>query len=114
VFIHFDRWGDGVRVFVTAPALQQVDPDGAGAAVVTARLNELNRRHRFAKWLFDDGTLLAVHDLLGDHLHRDELLNAVYSLAGAAQDAADELAEDSGGLRYGDLVEVEDFEVDDD
>jgi hypothetical protein len=112
VFIHFSAWHDRIRVYLTAPALQDIDPAEAGGAVVVAKLNELNRSHRFAKWLFDDGTLLAVHDLLGDDLQKSELLNAVYALASAATAVAEELADETGGIRYAEACGIE-LEVED-
>ncbi len=111
VFIHFDRWGDRVRIYLTAPALQDIDPESAGGAAASAALGGLHRSHRFVKWLFEDGTLLAVHDLLGDDLQRSELLNAVYALASAAHNAADRFGEETGGLRYSEYYELEQDEI---
>jgi hypothetical protein len=114
VFVHFDCVGDHVRVLLTSPALQELDPEDAGYAVLLNELNDLNASHRFVKWLIDDGTtLLGVHDLLGDTLQAPELLNAVYAMAGAANGAAERFADATGGRRYADAVELA-FEVEED
>jgi len=113
VFIAFADWQDGVAITVTSPVLQDIDPEGPGAALALNRLNELNRSHRFVKFVFDDGTLLAVCDLLGDSLQARELLNAVYVVAAAADSLDDPLLDDIGGKRYEDILEeTEDVEED--
>jgi hypothetical protein len=67
------------------------------------------------KWVFDDGRLIAAVDLLGDDLQASELSNAVYALAEAVDEVADELEEHVGGVRYGSLFEdeFEEAEVED-
>jgi hypothetical protein len=115
VFIHFDEWQKYVRVALTSPVLQQLDREDAGYVVAMNRVNELNRRHRFVKWTLDGEVLLVAHDLLGDTLDADELVNAVYSVAGAAANAADELEDATGGWRYDEMVdELELSEVEED
>jgi hypothetical protein len=113
VFIHFEQRGDAVRIFLTSPALQRLDPEDPGYALVLNRLNELNRRHGFVKWIVDDGTLMAVHDLLGDHLQAGELLNALGAMTTAVQEAVKELADEVGGERYAEAVARELEEIED-
>jgi hypothetical protein len=114
VFIHFDQFGEHVRIYLTSPALQQLDPEDAGYAVLLNAVNDLNLSHRFAKWVInDETTLLGVHDLLGDSLQAGELLNAVYALASAADDTATRYADATGGIRYAAATGVFD-EVEDD
>jgi hypothetical protein len=115
VFVHFDLWHDEPRVYLTSPALQQLDPEDAGYAVALNRLNELNLRHRFVKWTVTDGVLFAVHDLLGTTLQAGELINAVMSIAGAVHNACEELEDVTGGLRYDEIIaDVELSDVEDD
>jgi hypothetical protein len=105
VFINFMPWRDGVSVTVSSPVLQDIDPTDPGAAVALNRLNELNLTHRFLKFVFDDGALVAIYDLLGDRLQATELLNAVYCIAAAADHLDDELIEEIGGKRFEDVLE---------
>jgi hypothetical protein len=98
-------WREGVSIIVSAPILQDIDPTAPGAAVALNRLNELNLNHRFLKFVFDDGTLMAIYDLLGDRLQATELLNAVYCVAAAADHLDDELIEEIGGKRFEDVLE---------
>jgi hypothetical protein len=111
VFIAFTPWREGVAITVTAPILQEIDGSSPGAAVLLNRLNELNLNHRFLKFVYDDGALVAVYDLLGDRLQATELLNAVYVVAAAADHLDDELVDEIGGKRFEDVLEeLEDVE----
>lgn len=110
VFVSFHEWQDGVAITVSSPIVQDIDESGPGAAVMLNTLNELNRSHRFLKFVYDDGTLLAVCDLLGDALQAKELLNAVFIVAAAADELDDTLVEQVGGKRYEDLLEELDVE----
>lgn len=111
VFIAFTPWRDGVAITVSAPILQEIDQASPGAALLLNRLNELNMDHRFLKFVYDDGALVAVYDLLGDRLQAAELLNAVYLVAAAADHLDDELVDEIGGMRFEDVLEeIEDIE----
>ena len=111
VFIAFTPWRDGVAITVSAPILQEIDQASPGAALLLNRLNELNMDHRFLKFVYDDGALVAVYDLLGDRLQAAELLNAVYLVAAAADHLDDQLVEEIGGMRFEDVLEeIEDIE----
>jgi hypothetical protein len=114
VFINFMPWRDGVSITVSAPVLQDIDPSAPGAAVALNRLNELNMNHRFIKFVYDDGALMAIYDLLGDRLQATELLNAVYVVAAAADHLDDELIDEIGGKRFEDVLEeIEEMEEED-
>jgi hypothetical protein len=114
VFITFMPWRDGVSITVSSPILQDIDATAPGAAVALNRLNELNLNHRFLKFVFDDGALMAIYDLLGDRLQATELLNAVYVVAAAADHLDDELIEEIGGKRFEDVLEeIDDLEEED-
>lgn len=111
VFVSFMPWREGVSITVSAPVLQDIDPAAPGAAVALNRLNELNMNHRFIKFVFDDGALMAIYDLLGDRLQATELLNAVYVVAAAADHLDDELIDEIGGKRFEDVLEeIEELE----
>ena len=111
VFINFMTWRDGVSITVSAPILQDIDPGAPGAAIALNRLNELNMNHRFIKFVFDEGALMAIYDLLGDRLQAAELLNAVYVVAAAADHLDDELIDEIGGKRFEDVMEeIEELE----
>jgi len=111
VFISFEAWGDaGVVITITSPVLQDIEPDGAGAAIVQSRLQEWNASHRFAKFLWSDGALLLAHDVLGDTLQAGELLNAVHGIAALATRLADELEHEVVGHRFRAVLEQPDLE----
>lgn len=110
VFIHVDTWRDGTMVTVSSPVLSDIEPDGVGAAEAHARLNELNRTHRFLKFVFLEDDLLAAYDLLGDTLRRQDLVNAVHLTATAAERVAGELYEATGGLTYDEVLELAETE----
>jgi hypothetical protein len=50
----------------------------------------------------DVGMLVMGHTLLGDYLDKDELMSAVWAVAGTADKLDDELKAQFGGLRYED------------
>ena len=105
VFVLFDDYGDGVRVYLSSPVLDEIEPSSAGEAATLNALNGLNKRFPFMKFVYDDGTLLAVHDLLGDELRGGDLLNAVHAIATAADTVASELEESTGGKRWEEVME---------
>jgi hypothetical protein len=105
IFITFMPWNDGVSITVSSPILQDIDPAAPGAAVALNRLNELNLNHRFIKFVFREGALVAIYDLLGDRLQAEELLNAVYIVAAAADHLDDTLIDEIGGKRFEDVME---------
>ena len=112
VFIDFNRRAeDSVMITVSSPALQEIEADGIGAAIVLNRLNELNNSHRFLKYVYADETLVVAHDLLGDSLQAGELLHAVFGVAGAARELVEELQPEVGGLRH---CEAHECEMDED
>lgn len=107
VFVEFEPYGgDGVRVSLTSPVLDDIEPGSPGEAIALNAVNRLNRRHRFVKFLYTDGTLLAAHDLLGEDLRGPGLVNAVHAMAAAADDVAGELEDETGGLRWADMEEI--------
>src|SRR4051812_7017750 len=101
VFVDFNDWqDDSVVITVHSPVLQDIDPEGAGAAATLNLLNGLNRSFFFVKFTFRDGALIARYDLLGETLQAGELINAIYEIAGAADRLDDELADSLGGKPF--------------
>ncbi len=113
VFVHFRGRGGRVHIAITSPALQDLDREDAGYAVLLNRLNELNCNQAFVRWMVIDDTLVAAHDLLGEGLRAEPLVNAIHAVASAARDAADELEPVTGGLRYDELADPPTADVDD-
>jgi hypothetical protein len=113
VFIHFESWHtDSVVITVSSPILQDIEPESPGAARAYTLLNELNRSRYFIRFTFDDGTLAADYDLLGDTLQAAELVNAIYAVAAAADHLDDALIEEIGGKKYETVLEEWDLEHD--
>lgn len=111
VFVRFHQAGVGVVVTVTSPIVSGIDADGAGAAAALNHLHRLNLEHRFLKFLLLDGELISVCDLLADHLHAAELLNAIYATAAAAEKLGTPLAEELGGRTFAAVLEAERADV---
>ena len=114
VFVNFGDWiDDAVLITVSSPALQEIEPDGIGAAIALNRVNELNKTTRLVKFMFVDDTLVVVYDLLGDTLKAAELVNAIKAVAHAARQVAEDLQDEVGGQRYEEWVEDPEFEFED-
>jgi hypothetical protein len=106
VFVDFKRWGDdSVAITVSSPALQELEEESIGAAIVLNRLNGLNDARRFIKYVYVDESLVVASDLLGDTLQAGELLNAIYGVANAAREVAEELQPEVGGKRHFEMAE---------
>jgi hypothetical protein len=101
VFIDFQPWqDDSVVITLHSPVIQDIDPESVGAAQALNILNDLNKRFFFVKFIYGDGTLFAEYDLLGETLQSGELVNALYEVAGAADNLDDQLADMLGGKVY--------------
>ena len=100
VFIDFSVWQDDGVVITVHSVVQDIDPESPGAAQALNLLNDLNRSYFFVKFVFRDGLLIARRDLLGDTLSAAELVNALYEIAGAADQLDDKLADLLGGKPY--------------
>lgn len=106
VIIEFDDLGHGVPlVQVSAVVLSEVGEEGeAGELSVLRALNDRNRALRFGALRFapDSAEVILSYTILGSHMQPQELLNAVMSVARAADEHDDLLAEEIGGLRASD------------
>ncbi len=103
VFVNFGTWRDRIVITVSSPVLQ-IDPEGPAGAVVLNELNELNRLGPFVKFMLADETLVAACDVLGEALQASELINAIDSVAAAADHAAAKLQPQTGGRRHADVM----------
>lgn len=116
MFVTFEQYGDdNVAITVTSHMLSEIDRESPGAAVAYNRLEELNRQYLFLKFVMVDMLVVAC-DLLGNHLHSTELLNAVYGVGGAAARLEDDLLEEIGGKTYEMVLaeQVTEYDLDDD
>lgn len=101
VFIHAYPWNDAsVMIKVHSPVVQDIDPESPGGAEALNLVNVLNQAHVFVKFRVLNGTLIAEYDLLGDTLQAGELRNALLTVAAAADQLDDDLADRLGGKRF--------------
>jgi hypothetical protein len=101
VFIDFDKWqDDSVVITVHSPVVQDIHPESAGAAQALHLLNDLNRSFFFEKFTYREGIRVARYDLSGETLQAGELVNALFEVAGAADQLDDKLAAALGGKPY--------------
>ncbi|MEA2124057.1 MAG: hypothetical protein QOI80_839 [Solirubrobacteraceae bacterium] len=115
VFIHFTPWGESsVTIKVHSPVVQDIDPESPGGAEALNLLNDLNQGHLYVKFRMVGGTLIAEYDLLGDHLQAAELRNALITVAAAADNLDDDLADRLGGKRFDTKLEEWDLEQEQD
>jgi hypothetical protein len=115
VFIHFHPWGENsVAIKVHSPVVQDIDPESPGGAEALNLLNDLNQGHLFVKFRMVGGTLIAEYDLLGDTLQAGELRNALLTVAAAADNLDDDLADRLGGKRFDTKLEEWDLEQEQD
>lgn len=115
IFVVADHFGDDVMLTVTSPILSGIERDTPGYALVLNRLNDLNRRHRFLKFMVIRDSLVAAADLRADDLAAGELLNVVRLMATAANRTARKLAKRTGGRTYRQvLIEQMAADADDD
>ena len=116
VFLDFYSWADGdsVLIKVSSPVVLEIDPESAGAAEAYNILNDLNHHHMLVKFRIADNTLIAEYDMLGDALQAIELRNAILTVASAADELDDDLADRLGGKRYDTKLEEWTTELEDD
>ena len=97
VFIKPGEWAGGHTIVeMLAPVLSHVDcTDG-----LLRKLNELNTTLYFGKAYWHDNAVWIAHNLLGDHVDRDELVAAVGMIVSVADKLDDELKTQFGGTRW--------------
>jgi hypothetical protein len=97
VFIKPAQWsGQHTVVELLCPVLVDVEVDRG----LLDKLNELNKQLYFGKAYWHDRGVWLAHNLLGDHVDRDELLAAVGMIVTVADKLDDELKAAFGGTRW--------------
>ncbi len=93
----FRPYNDSVVVSVRAYLLDEVDSSGDRLLKIYERLNALNAERFFGKLYFQQpGTIMLEYDLLGDELDARELLHAVSTISGMADELDDTLSNELG------------------
>ena len=107
VVINFHDWGRGqTMISLRSDVLVDVEVGEQNRIQVLEHLNALNQASLFGRFHLDAdlSTVVLQHDLLGDHLQSDELINALFTVGVLADDADDQLLREFGsGLRAVDL-----------
>jgi hypothetical protein len=97
VFIKPTRWGEEHTVVeLLSPVLNDVESSNE----LLAKLNELNMALYFGKAYWHDRSVWIAHNLLGDHIDRDELIAAVGMMGTVADKLDDDLKARFGGTRW--------------
>jgi hypothetical protein len=97
VFIRPNVWAEQHTVVeLLSPVLADIEETPG----LLARLNEINKGLYFGKAYWHDRGVWIAHNLLGDHVDRDELLAAVGVLGTVADRLDDDLKKEFGGTRW--------------
>jgi hypothetical protein len=97
VFLRPTTWADQhSMVELLVPVLSNIERTPA----LLERLNDLNMSLYFGKAYWHDSGVWLAHNLLGDHVDRDELIAAVGMLGTAADKIDDDLKAEFGGTRW--------------
>jgi hypothetical protein len=97
VFIRANVWAEQHTVVeLLSPVLADIEETPA----LLARLNDINKGLYFGKAYWHDRGVWIAHNLLGDHVDRDELLAAVGVLGTVADRLDDDLKKEFGGTRW--------------
>jgi hypothetical protein len=97
LIVVFRPYNDSVVVSIRAYVLDEVDSSGDRLLQIYERLNALNAERFFGKlYLEQPGTIMLEYDLLGDELDARELLHAVSTISGMADELDDSLSAELG------------------
>lgn len=97
VFIKPAKWGDEHTVVeLLSPVLTDIER----SPELLEKLNELNMALYFGKAYWHDRSVWIAHNLLGDHIDRDELVAAVGMIGTVADKLDDDLKARFGGTRW--------------
>jgi Putative bacterial sensory transduction regulator len=109
VFIVFRRWNESVVVSVRSIVLEEVDSSGERLAKIYERLNALNEERFFGKLYFQQpGAIVLEYDVLGDELDAKELMHALATISGMADELDDALSAELGtGTKWEDMAKRE-------
>jgi hypothetical protein len=111
VWIQFHPWGRAqTMISMKSEVLVDVDVSDENRLQVLEHLNALNQTSLFGRFHLDAdrSTVILQHDLLGDELQAEELINALYTVGLLADQADDQLlAEFGSGARASDRAAAE-------
>ncbi len=97
VFVRPAEWAGGHSVCeLLCPVLSDVESSHG----LLEKLNELNMSLYFGKAYWHDRGVWLAHNLLGDHLDRDEMIAALGIMSTVADKLDDELKDRFGGKRW--------------
>lgn len=97
VFIRPNTWSEQHTVVeLLSPVLAELDE----SPKLLSRLNDINMGLYFGKAYWHDRGVWIAHNLLGDHVDREELLASVGVLATVADRLDDDLKVEFGGTRW--------------
>jgi hypothetical protein len=106
VWIHFHPWGRAqTMISLRSEVLVDVEVTEENRLQVLEHLNALNQTSLFGRFHLDAdrSTVILQHDLLGDELQAEELINALYTVGVLADQADDQLLREFGsGTRASD------------
>lgn len=112
VLIDFHDWGRGqTMISLRSDVLLEVEVTDDNRLQILEHLNALNQASLFGRFYLDAdrSTIVLRHDLLGDELQSEELMNALYTVGLLADQCDDELMHEFGtGVRAADVAAAED------
>ena len=110
VLIDFQRWGRRqTMISLRSDVLVDVEVTDDNRVQILEHLNQLNQSSLFGRFYLDAdrSTIVLQHDLLGDELQAEELVNALYTVGALADQADDDLRSQLGsGTRALDIAEI--------
>jgi hypothetical protein len=108
VVIDFHPWGRGqTMISLRSEVLADVELTEENRLQVLEHMNALNQTSLFGRFYLDAdrATIVLRHDLLGDELQTEELINALYTVGVLADQTDDELRHELGtGRRAADIA----------
>ena len=108
VLIDFHPWGRGqTMISLRSEVLVDVEVTEESRLQILEHLNAHNQSSLFGRFYLDAdrSTIVLRHDLLGDELQADELINALYTVGLLADQTDDELMHEIGtGIRASDAA----------
>jgi len=99
VEIDFDEWGRGrTMVRLRSHVLEGLDVLSENRLDVLEHINALNQSALFGRFYLDAdrSTIVLEHELLGEDLNADELINALYAIGLVADQTDDDLQRELG------------------
>jgi hypothetical protein len=111
VFVDFADWRQDTVISLSAPVLQELPSEGEAYWKSLQTLNELNCKVYFGKLCRYGEVLRLEHDLLASRLQGEELMNALDTIAGLADEWDDRLRTELGGKTWEEAAQAQQAEV---